>query len=134
MSETARVDDVVRDFLVAGTLSTYTPAVYWDDTEEPFESFERIVMVRADGQARDGQLNQAYCEVFLFSKKDSEVSEINSLKVDAYLSRAALYTANEIATGVKVTHQVTDVSSPLKTASGRFLIKFTVRVISGNLT
>lgn len=138
MSETARPADLIRDLLYTNVVPTYKPAFMWDDSEAPFKNGKdsHIIVVTQSGGSRDGILRNADCQVSLFSPVNSTPAVASSLIDTALQCQQYLYDNPYLGndgTGQEesiATFQIEDVSTPLKTADNRYLVRFTFEVIS----
>jgi hypothetical protein len=79
-----RVSDLVRDYIRINVVPTYLPAITWNEDQSPYVSENaKIIFTKQMGRPVDAYVRQSDVEILLFSAKNANLSDLNSLFNDA---------------------------------------------------
>ena len=122
MSATSRPVDLVRDHIRNNVLTTYSPAIMWDESEQPFtDPASNIILARQEGRQVNGFIRVHDVQVWMFCKAGADIGDANTLFNDANLACDYIMSLNLI---------FEHVTGPYKTNENRYFYRFTVRVLS----
>jgi len=134
MSAIARVCDLIVDHIRDNLLTTYQPAVMWDESERPFTgSANKIILARQEGRSVNGFVRVSDVQVWLFSQRSSDYSDLDSLCNDALAACDYVMDTDFVlqdASTAKVESVIEHVTGPYRTESNRYFYRFTVRVLA----
>jgi len=134
MSATSRPVDLVRDHIRNNILTTYSPAIMWDESEQPFtDPASNIILARQEGRQVNGFIRVHDVQVWLFCKAGADIGDANTLFNDANLACDYIMSLNLILTDAesgKAPLIIEHVTGPYKTNENRYFYRFTVRVLS----
>ena len=134
MSATSRPVDLVRDTIRTNVLPSYSPAIMWDESEQPFQNSEsNIILARQEGRTVDAFIRVHDVQVWLFSKAGADIGDANTLFNDANLACDYIMSVNLILSTAdegKAPLVIEHVTGPYRTAENRYFYRFTVRVLS----
>ena len=134
MSATSRPVDLVRDQIRTNVLPSYSPAIMWDESEQPFTNkASNIICARQEGRTVDAFIRVHDVQVWLFSKAGADIGDANALFNDANLACDYIMSTNFILTNAdegKAPLIIEHVTGPYKTSENRYFYRFTARVLS----
>jgi len=134
MSATSRPVDLVRDHIRDNVLTTYLPAVMWDESEQPFDNGDAsIILARQEGRPVNDFIRVHDVQVWLFSKENSNYSDMNTLFDNANAACEYVMNTDFILSNAdegKALPIIEHVTGPYRTNKNRFFYRFTVRVLS----
>lgn len=121
---------VVRDFLVASPLSSYSPTAMWREDQQPFTTkTSSILLTTQQGRAVDAYVRQIDVDVLLFSPVNADGTAFQTVESDAIT--ALQYIKANFRTGADELFSVTqDVTGPYQTAQGRIYYRFSLVTFS----
>ena len=119
--------DEVRDFIRDNLLTTYQPAVAWQEDSAPFKTLgNNIIYCRQEGQAVDAFVRNVSVDVYLFSKQGATNADLNQLYIDSVNALNYVkynYNINDGETSMTVTQ---DVTGEYYTGQNRVYYRFSV--------
>lgn len=126
MSSNTRASDDVRNFLRDNFLTTFNPAVQWEEDRRPFTNKQaNIIFCRQQGLPVDAFTRELLVEVFVFSPAGADEPELNAIFQQA--TEAAEYAkANFDINDDLIISLRQDVTGPFKTGQNRSYYTFTL--------
>tara|TARA_R110000851_G_C12871558_1_gene545019 strand:+ start:54 stop:458 length:405 start_codon:yes stop_codon:yes gene_type:complete len=134
MSSTSRPVDLVRDHIRNNVLTTYSPAIMWDESEQPFTNKDSsIILARQEGRSVNDFIRVHDVQVWVFSKAGADIGDASTLFNDANLACDYIMSVNLVLADAdqgKAPLVIEHVTGPYKTSENRYFYRFTVRVLS----
>ena len=125
-----RVSDLVRDYIRTNVIPAYLPAVTWNEDQSPYDTENsKIIFTKQTGRAVDAYVRQADVEILLFSAKNANLSDLDSLltEVEAVVEYIK---ANFVITQDLRMSITQDVTGPYNTSQNRYFYRMSVLTVS----
>jgi hypothetical protein len=125
-----RVSDLVRDYIRTNVVPTYLPAITWNEDQSPYVSENaKIIFTKQMGRAVDAYVRQSDVEILLFSAKNANLSDLDSLFADAETVLEYIK-ANFVITEDLRISITQDVTGPYNTSQNRYFYRISVLTVS----
>jgi hypothetical protein len=125
-----RVSDLVRDYIRINVVPTYLPAITWNEDQSPYVSENaKIIFTKQMGRPVDAYVRQSDVEILLFSAKNANLSDLNSLFNDAETVLEYIK-ANFVITEDLRISITQDVTGPYNTSQNRYFYRISVLTVS----
>lgn len=117
--------DAIRDFVRTNVLTSYNPAVQWDESQPPFTLDEPIIYCRQEGQSVDAFVRQVAVTVYLFCGKNAQNEDLNQLFADAVSALEYCKANFNVTDGIRTT-VTQDLMGEYRTGQNRRYYTFTL--------
>tara|TARA_R110000782_G_scaffold185708_1_gene275802 strand:+ start:46 stop:429 length:384 start_codon:yes stop_codon:yes gene_type:complete len=125
-----RVSDLVRDYIRTNIAPSYLPAITWNEDQSPYDNENaKIIFTKQTGRAVDAYVRQADVDILLFSAKNANLSDLDSLYADAELVIEYIKANFVISEDLRITI-TQDITGPYNTSQNRYFYRLSVLTYS----
>lgn len=130
MSASTLPAEVIRTALIDNVLTGYHHAIFWDDSALPFTNDSvSICLVNSTGRESNTDTARYLIQVTLFSDVSELPDDWLALVNDATSCQTYLFNNLSYDSGtMKVVNTAESVGRPMRTGSGRWMVRFSVNV------
>lgn len=130
MSASTLPAEVIRNALISNVLTGYHHSPFWDDSSEPFtDKDNKICLATATGRESNTDTARYLIQVTLFSDVSELPDDWLALVNDATSCQTYLFNNLSYDSGtMKVVNTAESVGRPMRTGSGRWMVRFSVNV------
>jgi len=122
---TIRHADEIRDFVRTNVLTTYNPAIEWDESTPPFTLDSPVIYCRQEGRPVDGFVRQVSVTVYMFSGLNATKQGLTALYDDALAALMYAKQNENVTDGIRTTI-TQDVMGEYRTGQNRRYYTFQV--------
>tara|TARA_R110000796_G_scaffold385_2_gene1270 strand:+ start:31 stop:414 length:384 start_codon:yes stop_codon:yes gene_type:complete len=125
-----RVSDLVRNYIRTNVIPAYLPAVTWNEDQSPYDAENsKIIFTKQTGRAVDAYVRQADVEILLFSAKNANLTDLDSLLTEVE-TVVEYIKANFVITQYLRMSITQDVTGPYNTSQNRYFYRISVLTVS----